>query len=71
MNFRLFQVIAGLRGYDKLERRLRAAWQRHRAVTYCIYWSQRHMMSGIFNNPSKPFYRFGDIILLPKIERKS
>ncbi len=26
------------------------------------------MMSDIFNNPSKPFYRFGDIIHLQKIE---
>lgn len=26
------------------------------------------MMADIFNNPSKPFYRFGDIMLLPKIE---
>jgi hypothetical protein len=26
------------------------------------------MMSDIFNNPSKPFYRFGDIMLLQKIE---
>ncbi|MDF2457265.1 MAG: ATPase [Cytophagaceae bacterium] len=25
-------------------------------------------MTEIFNNPSKPFYRFGDIMLLPKIE---
>ncbi|WP_221621257.1 hypothetical protein [Breznakibacter xylanolyticus] len=25
-------------------------------------------MTDIFNNPSKPFYRFGDIMLLSKIE---
>jgi hypothetical protein len=66
-----FQVIAGFKGYNELERRMRAVWQRHKAVTYCIYGSQRHMMTGIFNKPSKPFYRFGDIIMLPKIERKS
>ena len=28
------------------------------------------MMTDIFNNPSKPFYRFGDIMLLPKIKRE-
>jgi len=66
-----FQVIANFPGYEEFERRLRAVWQRHNAVTYCIYGSQRHMMSEIFNNPSKPFYRFGDIIMLPKIERES
>jgi len=27
------------------------------------------MMNDIFNNPSKPFYRFGDIILLEKIDK--
>jgi len=66
-----FQVIAGFRDYPDLERRMGAAWQRHKSVTYCIYGSQRHMMSEIFNSPSKPFYRFGDIILLQKIERKN
>ena len=66
-----FQVIAGFRGYSELEKRMRALWQRHKSVTYCIYGSQRHMLTEIFNSPSKPFYRFGDIILLPKIERKS
>jgi uncharacterized protein len=64
-----FQVIANFPGYEEFERRLRAVWQRHKAVTYCIYGSQRHMMTEIFNNPSKPFYRFGDIIMLPKIGR--
>ncbi len=65
-----FQVIANFPGYEEFERKLRAVWQRHKAVTYCIYGSQRHMMTEIFNNPSKPFYRFGDIIMLPKIERE-
>ncbi len=66
-----FQVIANFPGYEEFERRLRAVWQRHKAVTYCIYGSQRHMMTEIFNKPSKPFYRFGDIIMLTKIERES
>ena len=47
---------------------MRASWQRQKNVTYCLYGSKRHMMSHIFNSPSKPFYRFGDIMLLPKIE---
>jgi uncharacterized protein len=66
-----FQVITGFKGYSELERSMRAVWQRHKTVTYCIYGSQRHMMTEIFNNPSRPFYRFGDIIMLPKIDRKS
>jgi hypothetical protein len=66
-----FQVIAGFSGYAELEKRMRAIWQRQKSVTYCIYGSQRHMMTEIFNTPSKPFYRFGDIIMLQKIERES
>ncbi len=64
-----FQVIADFPTYESFEKGLRAVWQRQKNVTYCIYGSQRHMMQDIFNNPSKPFYRFGDIIMLQKIER--
>jgi hypothetical protein len=64
-----FQSIAGFRDYETFEKKLRSVWQRQKDVTYCIYGSKRHMMSEIFDNPSKPFYRFGDIIMLPKIER--
>jgi len=64
-----FQSIAGFPGYENFEKRLRSVWQRQKGVTYCIYGSQRHMMTEIFNKPSKPFYRFGDIIMLQKIER--
>jgi len=66
-----FQVVAGLRSYEEFEKRLRSAWQRHKSVTYCICGSLHHMMTEIFNTPSNPFYRFGDIILLGKIDRKN
>ena len=62
-----FQNIANFAGYEDFEKKLRAVWQRQKNVTYCIYGSRRHMMNDIFNNPSKPFYRFGDIIHLQKI----
>ncbi len=62
-----FQNIANYSGFELLEKRMRANWQRHKNVTYCLYGSKKHMMTEIFNNPSKPFYRFGDIILLKKI----
>lgn len=65
-----FQNLASFSGYINLEKKMRASWQRHKSVTYCLYGSKRHMMTEIFNNPSKPFYRFGDIIMLPKIETK-
>ncbi len=62
-----FQNIATYRDFPLFEKKLRAVWQRQKKVTYCLYGSKRHMMADIFNNPSKPFYRFGDIILLDKI----
>jgi hypothetical protein len=63
-----FQNLANYANSGDFEKKLRAHWQRHKSTTYCLYGSKRHMMTEIFNNPSKPFYRFGDIMLLPKIE---
>ncbi|MFA4851184.1 MAG: P-loop NTPase fold protein [Bacteroidales bacterium] len=63
-----FQNLSSFNDYLNLEKKMRAAWQRQKFVTYCLYGSKRHMMADIFNNPSKPFYRFGDIMLLSKIE---
>jgi len=65
-----FQNLSSFNDYIVFEKKMRACWQRHKSVTYCLYGSKRHMMSDIFNNPSKPFYRFGDIMLLQKIETK-
>lgn len=62
-----FQNLAAYRGYQSLEKSMRACWQRHKRVTYCLYGSKRHMMTDIFNRSSKPFYRFGDIMMLNKI----
>jgi uncharacterized protein len=63
-----FQNLSSFSDYLNFEKKMRAAWQRQKSVTYCLFGSKRHMMTDIFNNPSKPFYRFGDIILLQKIE---
>ncbi|MDF2436368.1 MAG: ATPase [Bacteroidota bacterium] len=65
-----FQNLANFNDYIEFEKKMRACWQRHHSVTYCIYGSKRHMMTEIFNNPGKPFYRFGDIILLERIARE-
>ncbi|MCW3070197.1 MAG: ATPase [Bacteroidetes bacterium] len=63
-----FQNISNFSSYTDFEKKMRACWQRHHSVTYCLYGSKRHMMTDIFNNVSKPFYRFGDILLLQKID---
>ncbi len=65
-----FQNLATFNDYINFEKKTRSCWQRQKSVTYCLYGSKRHMMTDIFNNPSKPFYRFGDIMLLQKIETK-
>lgn len=65
-----FQSIASYPSFFDFEKKMRAVWQRQKSVTFCLYGSKRHMMTDIFNNPSKPFYRFGDIILLDKINTK-
>jgi len=65
-----FQNVASFPAFETFEKQMRAVWQRHKNVSYCIYGSKRHMMIDIFNNSSKPFYRFGDIMLLPKIKEE-
>ena len=64
-----FQNIATFKNYETLEKSMRSKWQRQKEVTYCLYGSKRHMMTDIFDNSSKPFYRFGDIMLLEKIAK--
>ncbi len=51
------------------QKRLRTEWQHHNKVTYCLCGSRQHMMSALFEKQSMPFYKFGDVIYLPKIER--
>lgn len=63
-----FQNLTVYKNSLSFEKKLRANWQRHKSVTYCLFGSKRHMMTEIFNNSSKPFYRFGDIMFLNKIE---
>lgn len=52
------------------QRKLRAHWQKHTSVCYCLYGSKRHMLLDIFNDYSMPFYKFGDILFLQKISRE-
>jgi hypothetical protein len=63
-----FQSIADYRDSLAFQRRLRSHWQRHQRVCYCLYGSKRHMLGDLFSNPDLPFYRFGDIMILEKID---
>lgn len=63
-----FQSIAEFEDPLFFQRRLRAHWQRHKKVSYCLYGSKRHMMMEVFTDSSMPFYKFGDIFFLNKID---
>ena len=63
-----FQKLAKLHDYDHLESQMRSVWQHQQNTSYCLYGSQRHMMDEIFDSSEKPFYRFGQMYRLKKIE---
>ena len=63
-----FQGIAHFPDALAFQEKLRSHWQHHQHVSYCLYGSKRHMLTDIFSNPDMPFYRFGDIMILTKID---
>lgn len=62
-----FQNIAFYEDPMAFQKKLRSHWQKHAAVSYCLYGSKRHMLLDVFSSPSMPFYKFGDIMFLQKI----
>jgi len=65
-----FQSVNEYRDSLAFQRMLRAHWQRHNKVCYCLYGSKRHLLINIFNSYDMPFYKFGDILFLKKISRE-
>jgi len=64
-----FQQLATLSDWKSLEGKMRAEWQLQHNTTYCFYGSKRHMMMDIFGNANNPFYRFGQVLFLQKIDK--
>jgi len=62
-----FQQITEFAGSLSFQKQLRTVWQHQKRVSYCLFGSKKHMMEGLFDDPSKPFYKFGDIIYLKRI----
>ncbi|HON19469.1 MAG TPA: ATPase [Salinivirgaceae bacterium] len=62
-----FQNISQFENPEAFQKMLRAHWQKHQQVSYCLYGSKRHMLMDVFTSPTMPFYKFGDIIFLDKI----
>jgi hypothetical protein len=63
-----FQKIAAFNESLFFQQKLRSHWQEQNHTSYCLYGSKRHLISEIFTSPSQPFFRFGDVIFLQKIE---
>jgi hypothetical protein len=62
-----FQNISTFTNPLAVQKRLRSIWQHHQHVSYCLYGSKQHMMMDLFNKQSNPFYKFGELMYLPKI----
>lgn len=65
-----FQNISNYDDSVGFQQRLRSHWQYHNNVCYCLYGSKRHMLLNIFNDYQMPFYKFGEIHFLDKINRE-
>lgn len=65
-----FQNVENFDAPVAFQARLRSHWQTHQNVCYCLYGSKKHMLLSIFADYEMPFYKFGDIIMLQKIERE-
>ena len=63
-----FQTISEFEEPLAFQRKLRSNWQKQSHTGYCIYGSKRHMLLDIFTKPSMPFYKFGDMMFLNKID---
>ncbi len=63
-----FQSISRFPHSEDFQKKLRSVWQHHQSVSYCLYGSKRHMLLDIFTNYSMPFYKFGDLMFLQKID---
>ena len=65
-----FQQLSYLPNWKKIEATMRSVWQHQHHANYCLYSSKRHMMTEIFNDSSNPFYRFGQVLFMKKIEKE-
>ena len=62
-----FQQISRFDQTDRFQAELRGIWQHQQRVSYCLFGSRKSAMEGLFDDTSKPFYKFGDIMYLKTI----
>ncbi|MBI4649475.1 MAG: ATP-binding protein [Bacteroidia bacterium] len=63
-----FQKIAAYADSLSFQQKLRSHWQNQQNTTYCLYGSKRHVITELFKNQAMPFYKFGDLMFLQKID---
>lgn len=63
-----FQQVAEFPNSVSFQKKLRSQWQLQQNVSFCLYGSKMHLLNGLFTRQSMPFYKFGDIMLLQKID---
>ncbi len=64
-----FQKVAQFKESQSFQEKLRAVWQRQNHCNYCLYGSKQHVVNDLFQKQSMPFYRFGAVIYLTKINK--
>lgn len=62
-----FQQISEFADHVHFQKKLRSVWQLQKDVSYCLYGSKKHIMAELFSKQSMPFYKFGDVFFLQKI----
>lgn len=62
-----FQQIGDFPDSLTVQKKMRTIWQHQQNVSYCLYGSKKNMMSALFQQQSKPFYKFGQIMTLDTI----
>lgn len=62
-----FQQISEFNDPKSFQKRLRTVWQLQEKVSYCLFGSKKHLMNELFEKKNLPFYKFGDVVYLPKI----
>lgn len=63
-----FQNISFMEDGIAFQKKLRTHWQKHQHASYILFGSRRHLMMDFFTKCSMPFFRFGEILFLEKIE---
>ncbi len=65
-----FQQIGEFSDSLRVQKKMRGVWQLQKNVSYCLFGSRKHMLENIFQNRRMPFYQFGQMMYLEKIDMK-